>query len=355
MRYKALPLIAALTVFVVAIQVEAGTVKRRGTAGAMELMIPVGSVGTALSGNYTAGISGIEALYWNPAGLAASTQSAEMLVSRMRYIADINLNYAAVQANFGKLGNLAASFKTLDFGDIPVTTSDATDGTGATYSPSFITLGVTYSRAMTDRILFGFTTKLVSEQIMTVNASGIGFDFGVQYNTHMGLKLGVALRNLGTSMHFDGSDLEQIVNRPGYVDQPTGQAEYLRQVAQSFEMPTTMDIGVSYTYKIIPGHEVTAMGNFQNYQFGYDNYGVGLEYCFKAEKMAVALRGGLTAAQDPDSGKLLFKDKDNIFGPSLGGSIFYQLAPQFCLTIEYAYRMNELLSDNQWMSLIIGF
>jgi hypothetical protein len=338
-----------------AASVESGTVKRTGTAGAMHLLIPVGSLGTALSGNYTAGISGIEAMYWNPAGMAETTRSAEMLVSHMRYIADININYAAVLADFGKFGYLGASIKSLDFGAIPVTTEWATDGTGETYSPTYIVLGVSYGRVMTDRIRFGFTTKIVSEKIMNVSAAGAAFDFGVQYNALKGLKLGVALRNIGTSMRYDGSDLEKRVFPPNYVDKPFGQAEDLRITAQSFEMPTTLDIGIAYTCSLTFGQAVTVMGDFQSYQFGYDRYGVGLEYTFHGKMMDVSLRSGLTAAQDEDTGKLTLKDAQNIFGPSMGGGIHCRLAPNLYLTIEYAYRMNCLLSDNQWLTMIVGF
>lgn len=355
MKYKPMIFIAVLAVFLLAIQGQTGTVKRQGTAGGMELLLPVGSAGTALGGNCTAGISGVEAIYWNPAGISASTKSAEMLVSRMRYIADIDVNYVAIQAKLGKVGNLAASFKSLNFGEIPVTTEYATDGTGEYFSPSFVVVGASYSRAMTDRIYFGATTKIVSEQIENVSATAVGFDFGVQYNTRKGLKLGVALRNLGSSLRFNGSDLERRVHLPGHVDNPVGQAEDLRIVAQSAELPTTMDIGLSYTYQLFEGNSITLMGNFQNYQFGYDKYGTGLEYRFQMDKVAFALRGAVTAAHDVDNGKLLLQKDNYPFGPSFGGELFYQAAPQLSFTVQYAYRKTKLFSDNQWVSLIVGF
>lgn len=338
-----------------AFNVNAGTGKRKGTAGATELLIPVGSVGTALGGSYTAGISGIEAMYWNPAGIANSDKSAEVMVSHMKYIADINLNYVGVQGNFGKFGFLGVSIKSLDFGDIPVTTSFATDGTGETYSPSYSIFGVTYGRRMTDRILFGVTSKIVSERIMEVSASGVAFDFGVQYKTEMGLEIGVSLRNMGTGMKFDGSNLEQRVDMPNYVSQPIGQKEDLRIVSQEFEFPTTLDIGVAYQYDIADGHSLTAMGNFKNHHFGFDEYGAGLEYNFKMDKMAISLRGGAAAQFDPDSNKLYYMSDDNIYGPSFGGGLFFQIAPQLSLKIDYAYRMTERLADNQWFSLSLGF
>jgi opacity protein-like surface antigen len=358
MRHKSFTLIAlALTLMLILTAgfVQAGTVKRTGTAGAMELLIPVGARGTALAGNYTAGISGIDAMYWNPAGIAGTNKAAEVMVSHMNYFADIKLTYAAVLANMGKVGYFGACIKTMSFGDIPVTTEYATDGTGEMFSPNYTIIGATYARAMTDRILFGFTTKLVSEKIMNTSASGFAFDFGVQYNTQMGLRLGVTLKNIGSSMRFSGSDLERRVNMPGYADRPYSQAEDLAITSQQFEMPTTMDIGLAYTLSPIENHSITAMGNFRNHQFGFDSYGGSLEYTVKVEKLAVSLRGGAVIAQDVDNNKFIFMDDQNVMGPSVGGGISYQLAQNLNLNIEYAYRMNERLSDNQVFSMTIGF
>jgi hypothetical protein len=353
--FKLIALAVFLTMLVSSTNVFAGTGKRMGTAGAMELLIPVGGHGTALAGTYTAGVSGIDAMYWNPAGCAGTNTTAELQVSHMTYFAGINLNYVAVQANAGKVGIIGASIKTLDFGDIPVTTSQAPDGTGETFSPAYTVLSATYARRMTDRILFGITTKLISERIQNTSATGVAFDFGVQYNTQMGLKLGVTLRNIGSSMRFDGTDMEQHVNMPFYADQPFAQAEDLRQVSQPFEIPTTMDIGLAYTLNPIEHHSVTIMGNFRNQQFGLDCFGGGLEYTFKMDKFAASLRGGAMASSDVETGKIAFMDDENVVGPSFGGGLFYQLAPQLSLNVEYAYRMNERLDNNQIFSLTVGF
>jgi hypothetical protein len=357
MRHRLFKLIAAasLVVLLSAMNAFAGTGKRVGTAGAMELLVPVGARGTALGGNFIAGITGVDAMYWNPAGVAGSTRTAEVMVSQMNYFADIDLTYLALQANVGKFGFLGASIKTMNFGDIEETTNNAPDGTGSTFSPGYMTLGLTYARSMTDRILFGVTTKLVSERIMTVSATGFAFDFGVQYNTEMGLRLGVTLRNLGSSMRFSGSALEQTIDIPNYLDQPISQQEALQIVSQSFEMPTTMDIGLSYTMNPVEHHSVTIMGDFRNHQFGMDSFGGGLEYTFKMDKFAASLRGGAMASQDVENGKIVFKDDTNVLGPCFGGGLFYQLAPQLNLNVDYAYRINERLSDNQVFSLTIGF
>src|SRR5262245_55751111 len=72
----------------------AGSDLRRGTAGALELQLPVGPRSSALGGSTTADVGGVEAIYWNPAGLAQAERT-EVLFSHTRYIADMDINYAA--------------------------------------------------------------------------------------------------------------------------------------------------------------------------------------------------------------------------------------------------------------------
>ena len=143
--------IALLFSFVVNI-VEAGSKKRRGTAGAQELLIPTGSRGTAMAGAYVAGISGLEAVEWNMAGLAGMNKSGQALSSYSSWIADIGVNSAAIAYKFGGNNVFGVSLKSLDFGDIPVTTAILPDGTGEMYSPSYLTFGFLYSRSQLGRI-----------------------------------------------------------------------------------------------------------------------------------------------------------------------------------------------------------
>ena len=129
-RQKNIHIVLAITLllgFVVDI-VEAGSKKRRGTAGAQELLIPTGSRGTAMAGAYVAGISGLEAVEWNMAGLAGMNKSGQALSSYSNWIADIGVNSAAIAYKFGGNNVFGVSLKSLDFGDIPVTTAVLPDG-----------------------------------------------------------------------------------------------------------------------------------------------------------------------------------------------------------------------------------
>lgn len=329
---------------------DAGTGKRRGTASGVELLIPVGSRGTGLGGNVSSTINGIEAIYWNPAGLANSNLAAEVMVSHLRYIADINVNYAAASFRFG-IGSIGLSVKTLDFGDIPVTTELQTEGTGEMMNPSFVTIGLTYSRQMTDRIAFGVTGKVLSEKILRSSASTFAFDFGLQYATSVkGLKLGVALKNLGPNMRFDGSDLETRVQPAG--SEPGSRVRNLRTPLGAFELPSTLELGLSYDLSFGENSLVTVSGNFLNHNFGLDQYGVAAEYSLNK---TIFLRGGYTISYDPDTDEFKSQDDEYLFGPSFGGGLNFKVSEKMRLNLDYAYRVTELFDDNQWFTFTLTF
>ena len=126
--------------------------KRNGTAGAQELLLPVGAKAMAIAGTDIAGIAGVEAMFFNPASMSGMEGSVEAAFSVMNYIADIDIVYGAVAINLGGIGSLGLSVKTLKFGDIPVTTVDRPDGTGAMFSPRFTVAGLSYSNFLTASI-----------------------------------------------------------------------------------------------------------------------------------------------------------------------------------------------------------
>ena len=73
----------------------AGTVRSQGTAGASQLLIPVGTETVALSGTNVGTVAGIDALFTNVAGLARQT-GLQGTVSTTSYIADIDVMYAGM-------------------------------------------------------------------------------------------------------------------------------------------------------------------------------------------------------------------------------------------------------------------
>jgi hypothetical protein len=343
-------LIVTLILFIVVTDAEAGSARRRGTSGAQELLIPVGSVGTALGGSFTAVISGIEAAYWNPAGVANIEGTGEAMISHMTYIAGIDVSYAAVMVKAGGIGAFGATLKSINFGDIPITTTQSPDGTGEHYSPRYFTIGFLYSRVMTDRIKFGVCLNVVSEQIMRVSATGVSFDAGVQYATSPdGFRMGVVLRNLGTDMVFNGPDLEQEVIPPG--TEPGTRQEPWRAPLASFEMPTQMEMGIAYGLLRSETMKLTVGGSFLNDNFSFDQYRLGAELEFMN---MFYLRGSYAIAEDPENNKFVSNQEDFMWGPGIGGGIKLNLGGAN-IKLDYAFRTAKYFDNNQWVSVRFGF
>ena len=325
----------------------AGNTNRTGTAGAQELLIPVGASGIALGGSDVALVSGTNAIYWNPAGLARSSFSTEALFSHSAYFANIGIDYGAVGVNFQDVGTFAASFKSIAFGNIPVTTEDNPDGTGQTYSPTFVIAGLTYSKALSSRISVGANFNLVSETIMSTSATGLAVDAGVQYDGLIipELKLGIVIKNLGPNMTYAGSNLL----RQGTTVGDIRGTNWYSVDAASFELPSQMEVALAYQKKLGTMNTISVCGDFENNNYSSDLYKFGLEYSYNN---MIFLRGGYNYA--PNATKDQTGQSSQIFDYTLGAGINYNLGA-FNLTFDYAYEHVQLLSAINVFTIQLGF
>jgi hypothetical protein len=285
----------------------------------------------------------VDAIFWNPAGLARNSGGTEAVFSHMSYIADIGVNYFAVGTSFEGFGSLGFSLKTLDIGDIEVTTADATEGTGEVFTPTYVTLGLTYSRQLTDRISVGFTTNLVSERIDRVSATGVAFNFGVQYTSFAnvsGLAIGVAVKNIGPGMKFSGSGLLREATATDNLRPPAP----LAIEAQSDELPSTIELGVSYQHQISEEAFVALSSVFQNNNMSDDDFKLGMEIGFQN---TLFLRGGYVLSQEsvPES---------HLYGLTLGAGVQYPIGG-LDITFDYAYRYVKYFLGNHMFTVKLGF
>jgi predicted porin len=203
---------------------------------------------------------------------------------------------------------------------------------------------------MSDKILFGTTVKLIYEQILTVSSTGFAVDFGLQYLAgKSGLKFGVALKNFGPSMTFDGVALEQYYEPQGT---PGGSVPEPRRITlQSFSMPTTLELGISYDMVFSKKNNVQLSTTFQNNNFSSDEYRFGLEYNYNS---MVFLRGAYTFQPDYKAEDNLVVSDQRLFGPTFGVGLQYPFG-NVRMGLDYAYRVTERFSANQWFSLTVGF
>jgi len=302
----------------------AGDVGRKGTTGAEELLIPVGARGIATGGSFLASLTGLESIYYNPAGLDM-TPRTEAMFSIMSYVADINISYFAISTSLGDLGSIALSFKTFDFGQIPVTTTNFPDGTGQTYSPGFLTSSLTYSKVLTDRISVGTNLKLISETIQNASAVGFALDVGVQYRFNDFLAMGATLKNIGTNMQFTGQDLQTSTTVPGSnLGSSSGSYEV---VTEPFQIPSYFEMSLSYNHQFNEQNSVILASTYTANNSYEDVAHFGLEYDFMNYFF---VRGGYNLTMQ--------NTNESIYGFTAGAGLEYKTSGGVSVTFDYAFR-----------------
>jgi hypothetical protein len=332
----------------------AGTVKSHGTAGAAQLLIPVGAENVAVSGANIATVSGVEALFQNPAGIALFKGGMQAVASSMSYIADIKVTNFGIIYNVGKLGTFGASFKTLDFGDIPITTATETEGTGSFFSPSFLTIGLAYSKSFSDRVQFGVNFKLVSEKIQNTGASGMAVDLGVQYEfPEFPLFIGVALKNLGSRMEYTGTDLEQTLD-PAGTESGTLQ-ERFRIKSETFAMPTSFDLSVNY--EVIPG--LMLLSGFTNNAYSSNTGSFAAKFLYN-DFVWVAAGTQIDLVNSSDQPDDIEDDEwdertQNVWGYTFGVGVSIPVG-DFKVGVGYSYRsVSDYFENNSLFQLSVDF
>lgn len=316
--------------------------ERIGTAGATELLIPVGGRGVALGGAMLTSSTGVDAIFWNPANISRSGGSFNVMASHMTYIADINVEYGAASVNIEDFGSVGFSIKSLGIDDILRTTTEFPDGTGQTYKPQFTILGLSYSKMLSDRASVGMNINYLSETLDLVTASGLSFDFGVTYSNLgniNGLDMAIVLKNLGPDLKFDGSGLFTNATATG---DSRGEQSYKIDAA-GFSLPTTLDIGIGYNLSIDDVNNLKLLGSFTNHNFYTDQYKVGAEYNYDD---LLFFRGGYNYTTE-------FEPDETLYKFSLGFGLNYDVGG-VGLMVDYAYLPTEFFDDTHVVSLSLG-
>ena len=266
----------------------AGNPDRQGEAGAYELLMNPWARSAGLHTMNTAFVSGVESMRLNIAGLSR-IQGTEILMSHARYLegTGLKMNAFGFAKKVGESGSFGVSLMALDFGDIPITTTAQPEGTGGTFSPNFFNIGIGYAHEFENKISVGILMRGVSESTSDLNAFGFALDAGVQYvsGDKDQFKLGLSLRNVGTRMSFGGQGLAEQLNNPDRADY---QITFEQRISD-FELPSVLNIGISYDILIGDKNRITLLGNFTSNSFSRDQIGGGFEYAFNDMFM---LRGG---------------------------------------------------------------
>jgi len=205
-------------ILVLAIPLQAAGLKKVGQAGMKWMSIPIGARGAALGNAYTAIANDVSSMFWNPAGLAF-TKGIHVFANRTQWIADINMNSAALSYNAGDWGVFGLSYVSMDWGTLHGT-QRANIGKGyietGDFSPVDWTVGLNYARKVSNSFSFGGHVHYISENLgttyegsftepvkYTAKMNLFSFDFGTYYFTGFkDLRLAMTLQNFSQEKEY---------------------------------------------------------------------------------------------------------------------------------------------------------
>jgi hypothetical protein len=333
---------------------KAGNDDRRGTAGAMELLINPWARSAGWGSVNVANARGLESFYSNIAGLSF-VKSTEVAYSYSSLFggktglssgASVNA-FGLAQRIFDK-GVAGVYVMTMSFGDLPITTVESPEaGSNGTFSPTFMNLNIAYAHSFTKSIHGGVNIKVISESTADISGNGFGIDAGIQYVTGEDdqLKFGISLKNIGAAMKFGGTGMSfTFING----NNNTMTAEYR---SGDLELPTCLNIGGSYDFLFEKWNQrLTVAGNFTSNAFLKDNFALGLEYSLLDR---VQFRCGYVAQKN------IFSSSDRTTantGLCAGASFLLPLSKKDnapVIELDYSYRAASPLKGTHSIGAII--
>lgn len=285
-----------------------------------------------MGGTLLANAYGIEAVLYNPAGLA-TLDGSEAMFSHLPYFADIDVNFGGIATAIEGFGTLGVAAKVTSIGKMEETTDQYPDGTGRIFNPTLAVLGVTYAKQLTANVGVGVTGNFISESIFEAHASGMAFDVGFTYDPRWkGVKLGLVMKNYGPRMRFSGKGFERDLG-----DNHAGSPN-----SASFDLPSYFALGVSYDAFSDDKNMAVFTGNWSSNAFSQDHWQGGAEYSYDNKYF---LRAGYNYSQQTDY----------LYGFSLGGGLTFPLGADTKLTFDYAWTQTDTFDDNQYFTLRLGF
>jgi len=273
----------------------AGNPDRAGQASISQLLINPWARSSAMGGSNSSCVTGIESQYLNVAGLA-HIKSSEFMFSQTNWLsgAGIGISSLGYGQKVGSSNAIGFSIMSINYGAINKTTTESPEGGLGTYNFRNLNIGLSYAKEFSNSIFGGVNVKVISENLANLTARGVAIDAGIQYQTasnkdkkdRNNVKFGIALKNVGTPMTFNGDGLSTQATLA------SGTLLTVNQRSSKTDLPSLLNIGFAYDYYLSNENNdniITFAGNFLSNSFTKDNYQLGAQYSFK--KMFIARVG----------------------------------------------------------------
>jgi hypothetical protein len=275
------------------------------TSGADFLKIGSGARSEGMGGAFTAVADDVNALTYNPAGLAL-LKYPEVGYLRMIYVSDVAYNFG------GAAIPMAAGENTWGFGlgiiNLGTPSFDSTMGLAPAVSAGDNSFFASVAFRLKDQVAFGITGKYIMRTIAGYNANAFGGDLGVLITPVEHLRIGLGAFNVGQQVQF---------------------------ISAGDPLPSTARLGLAYQLLDIPQHSLLLSVD-NGYQWGSQTYigAAGAEYWYDK---TLALRVGYTG---------------DAYEQNLTAGLGVNVD---MLEFDYAYAPLGTLGDTHRFSLIVRF
>ncbi len=220
---------------------------KSGTTGYSFLKIAQGARAVAMGECYVALADDVDAVYFNPAGLA-KLSSREISTNYTLWFEDINksyIGYVHPPFRFGTLG-LAVNYVGVPFEKRMV----EGDFKYEKVTLSNFAISVAWGKKMTEKINIGATMKVLSENLHAKSNTGLAVDFGGIYKVSETLDTGLSLQNIGTDMDSDNKDPLPVNVRLGVSKKLIDEKLIVLSDLYTGIADGTMSLGVGGEYKL---------------------------------------------------------------------------------------------------------
>jgi hypothetical protein len=267
-----------------------------GTSTAQFLKLGIGARATAMGEAASSTVSGADAIYWNTAGLGATT-NYDVAFTHVEWIDDLRYEYVSGAVPIGRFGVMGIAYGQLTMGELEGRNEFGEPTGNFTAGDKVISLG--YGIGLFNLIRVGAAVKYISSQIEDEKASAYAGDFGLMVTPIKGLTGGFAIYNVGSDMTF--------INEPD-------------------PLPLGYRGGASYEWPIAEKHNLIFSGDAVKFNDFEDvRGGVGAEYTLL----------------NMISGRVGYKinyDTDKYSG---GAGFKYRFADRIGMRFDYSYNTME--------------
>ncbi|HOH07513.1 MAG TPA: PorV/PorQ family protein [bacterium] len=174
---------------------------KTGSGGLQFLKIGVGARESAMGEAVAGDVKDVNAVYWNPAGLAYATRY-QASFSHNTWLVNSRQMAAAVAIPL-KTFTVALSALSFAIDDFEETTVTSPEGTGRMVSAGDLMVGLSAARMFTDKLSIGGQVKYVREKLDDYSINNLLFDIGALYYTGFrSLRLAFSLQHFGPDMEL---------------------------------------------------------------------------------------------------------------------------------------------------------